>query len=229
MNNYPCNLDSDYISHYGILGMKWGVRRYQNADGTLTPAGKKRVEKYNTWKSAQKEADIQYEKATAAFTALGNTRLKRVLNASKTNTKEGRTYNKEWKKYADLQLKADDMYDSDLRELHNELKKNSKQVLKNLDKSDKSLYSEEANKKRRDAASKMTDDMMTGKYTFEGSTKEMSRQANKYMKEWDSLYDKNYGKLLINDKSNDKYYQKAMKIIDKYGATAFSDEINKRI
>lgn len=28
--------------HYGILGMKWGVRRYQNADGSLTAAGKKR-------------------------------------------------------------------------------------------------------------------------------------------------------------------------------------------
>ena len=30
------------LQHWGIKGMKWGVRRYQNKDGTLTDAGKKR-------------------------------------------------------------------------------------------------------------------------------------------------------------------------------------------
>ena len=32
---------NEYVKHYGVLGMKWGQRKYQNPDGTLTAAGKK--------------------------------------------------------------------------------------------------------------------------------------------------------------------------------------------
>lgn len=35
-------MENNELKHWGVKGMRWGVRRYQNQDGTLTPAGKKR-------------------------------------------------------------------------------------------------------------------------------------------------------------------------------------------
>jgi hypothetical protein len=48
------------IMHFGILGMKWGVRRYQNKDGSLTAAGKKRYsdEELNEIKKASERGGI---------------------------------------------------------------------------------------------------------------------------------------------------------------------------
>ena len=53
---------SDVLYHHGILGQKWGIRRFQNSDGTYTEAGKKRrredsySEDYKKYESLKKKS-----------------------------------------------------------------------------------------------------------------------------------------------------------------------------
>lgn len=51
----------DYLMHHGVKGMRWGYRRYQNEDGSLTLAGKKRL-KYNEAKKTKDSAEIKFAK-----------------------------------------------------------------------------------------------------------------------------------------------------------------------
>ena len=70
MNN-DFNIESPYLSHYGIKGMKWGVRRYQNEDGTLTAAGKRRVKRALRKRDKALEYDIPkktYKKRSKKYT-----------------------------------------------------------------------------------------------------------------------------------------------------------------
>lgn len=65
---------SNYICHHGIKGQKWGVRRYQNENGSLTSAGKKR---YSSFATKRYEKKVQKytqkaEKQEAKSMAAGN-------------------------------------------------------------------------------------------------------------------------------------------------------------
>lgn len=56
-------MKNTYIAHHGILGQKWGIRRFQNPDGSLTYAGKKRYKESKS--SKEKTVDAQYREVNS--------------------------------------------------------------------------------------------------------------------------------------------------------------------
>lgn len=82
---------SSSLSHFGIKGQKWGIRRYQNPDGTLTPAGKAR---YGTDLERMAAKDAQrYSDARAAYGEGAGVR-RRLLDKELTQKKKNKEYEK---------------------------------------------------------------------------------------------------------------------------------------
>ena len=77
-----------YLEHHGILGMKWGVRRYQNKDGSLTPAGKKRYKSTEEELKAREKVIKNAERAKAKVDKLNA--KKAELDAREEALKSGK-------------------------------------------------------------------------------------------------------------------------------------------
>ena len=77
--------DKDSLSHYGILGQKWGVRRFQNSDGSLTSEGRERygVKARETAKKAAKSAGDTLRKAANTTSKAAKKAGKAVAKAYK--------------------------------------------------------------------------------------------------------------------------------------------------
>lgn len=72
------------LYHHGVKGMKWGVRRYQNADGSLTTAGKKRAAKLSEKLNERRtEARIRYNVASTSATTARTAETRRERNTAK--------------------------------------------------------------------------------------------------------------------------------------------------
>jgi len=96
--------ESESLSHHGIFGMHWGIRRYQNKDGSYTAAGKKRYADGESTSSSSKRKMSDVEKNVMNQTSLGgslsNKERSLVSKAdsemkSKANSKEFQETNKE--------------------------------------------------------------------------------------------------------------------------------------
>ena len=51
------NYEEEYLAHHGVKNQRWGVRRFQNPDGSLTAAGKLRYSVDNGGRSISKKVD----------------------------------------------------------------------------------------------------------------------------------------------------------------------------
>lgn len=78
------------LQHFGIKGMKWGVRRYQNKDGSLTPAGKKRYDESDEEREErEKKEKSKKTKAKVATAAVATAAVATTAAMNKDKIKKG--------------------------------------------------------------------------------------------------------------------------------------------
>lgn len=114
-------MDNIELYHWGVQGMKWGVRRYQNKDGSLTKAGKKRYDKELAKTKAELKSVKEREKTKAKIDklnamkadvenrkkALGDSdTIDKAKNSIKNHSEEKKSKKRTIKDLSDAELQA---------------------------------------------------------------------------------------------------------------------------
>lgn len=93
-------MNETYLSHHGILGQKWGVRRYQNKDGSYTEAGRERYGK--ALAEGIKKADVSGTSANDTIAKVHDS-LRKNKAVNRFNMKS-----KTWEELAETRLAIED-------------------------------------------------------------------------------------------------------------------------
>ena len=192
---------SDELYHHGIKGQKWGVRRYQNKDGSLTSAGK-----------------TQHMKAVRKFRQSDNSKSKLTPEHSKVNTNVSAKHNSKELSNKLIELHKREHSGS----MRNDLKARSEiknEVLKNMTNDQKKRYL--------DAYEKMLTTLKKRPATFDGMSYEEARklerkirsEQTKARKEYDNVVKEIISSVLGDDSSNNYSYNYVSSVSNANGKT----------
>lgn len=203
---YSMDQFNEELMHYGVLGMKWGIRRYQNPDGSLTKAGMRRYKDKSPYEVTTSDGDTF-----------------RVAKGSKNNyntklSKVTKTWGQHYREIDDAKAK----------------KRISKQYAKEQAKGDEALR-KSYNRMYVDAYNKAADKMKNGgidrynrsqekKYGKDYSKR--SGYENDYIKMFNKEVSKNLSKSMYEFTKSNSNYKKATELVKKYDMLSW-DELAK--